>query len=76
LGHIVSKYDIIVDPEKIEAIKSWPTPTNILEVRSFMGLASYYRRFIVGSSKIAKPITYLQKKGVNFEWSSKCEEIF
>jgi hypothetical protein len=76
LGHIVSEEGIAVDPEKIEAIKSWPTPTNISEVRSFMGLAGYYRRFIVGFSKIAHPITSLQNKGVKFEWSAKCEENF
>jgi hypothetical protein len=76
LGHIVSEEGISIDPENIEAIKSWPPPTNISEVRSFMGLVGYYRRFIVGSSKIAHPITYLQKKGVKFEWSTKCEDNF
>jgi hypothetical protein len=73
LGHIVSKEGIAVDPKNIEAIQSWPEPINILEVRSFMGLAGYYRRFIVGFSKISHPITSLQKKGVKFEWSAKCE---
>ena len=63
-----------MDPENIEAIKSWPTPTNISKVRSFMGLDGYQKRFIVGFSKIADPITSLQKKGVKFEWSAKCEE--
>ena len=76
MGHIVSKEGIAVDLEKIEAIKSCPAPTNISEVRSFMGLADYYQRFIVRFSKIAHPITYLQKKGVNFELSVKCEENF
>jgi hypothetical protein len=76
LGHIVSEDGIAVDPEKIEAIKSWPTPKNISEVRSFMGLAGYYRRFIAGFSKIAHPITSLQKKGIKFEWTTKCEESF
>jgi hypothetical protein len=63
-----------VDPEKIEAIKSWPLPTNISEVRSFIGLIGYYVRFIVGFSQIAHPITSLQNKVVKFEWSAKCEE--
>jgi hypothetical protein len=67
---------IAVDPEKIEAIKGWPRPKNISEVRSFMGLAGYYRRFIEGFSKIAHPITSLQKKGIKFEWTTKCEENF
>jgi hypothetical protein len=76
LGHIVSEEGIEVDPKNIEAIKSWLAPTNISEVRSFMSLVGYYRRFIVGFSKIAHPITYLQKKGLNFEWSDKCGENF
>jgi hypothetical protein len=76
LGHIVSEGGIAVNPKKIEAIKSWPIPTHISKVISFMGLVVYYRRFIMGFSKIAHPITYLQKKGVNFEWISKCEENF
>jgi hypothetical protein len=76
LGHIVLEHGITVDLENIEAIKSWPAPTNISEVRSFIGVVGYYRRFITGFSKIAHPITYLQKKGVKFEWSAKCEENF
>jgi len=60
--------------EKIEEIKSWSVPTNIYEVRSFMGLVGYYKRFIVGFSKISHPTTSLQKKGVKFEWSVECEE--
>jgi hypothetical protein len=76
LGHIVSEDGIVVDPENIEAIKSWPTPTNISKVISFMGLDGYYTRFIMGFSKITHPITSLQKKGVMFEWSVKCEENF
>jgi hypothetical protein len=76
LGHIISTDGIAVDLEKIEAIRGWPTPRNVTEVGSFMGLVDYYRRFIKGFSKIANPITSLQKKGVKFEWTSKCEESF
>jgi hypothetical protein len=76
LGHIISEEGIVVDPEKIEAIRGWPTPKNVTEVRSFMGLAGYYRIFIEGFSKIAHPITSLQKKGVKFKWTSECEERF
>jgi hypothetical protein len=76
LGHIISEEGIIVDPEKIEAIKGWTTPKNVIEVRSFMGLAGYYRRFIVGFSRIAHAITSLQRKGVKFQWTTRCEKSF
>ena len=65
-----------MDPEKIEAIMNWPTPRNVTDVRSFMGLAGYYRRFIEGFSKVAHAITSLQKKGMKFECTSRCEESF
>ena len=55
---------------------NWPTPRNVTDVRSFMGLAGYYRRFIEGFSRVAHAITSLQKKGMNFEWTSRCEESF
>jgi hypothetical protein len=54
----------------------WPTPKDIYDIRSFMGLAGYYRRFIKGFSKIGCPITSLQKNGAKLVWTSKCEEIF
>ena len=76
LGHIISEQGIVVDLEKIEAIRGWPTPRNVLEVRSFMGLVGYYRRFIIGFSKISHPITSLQKKGTKFECITECEESF
>ena len=59
LGHIISVDGITFDPEKIEAIRGWPVPRNVTEVRSFMGLMGYYQRFIKGFSNIASPITYL-----------------
>ena len=65
-----------MDPEKIEAIMNWPTPRNATDVRSFMGLAGYYRRFIEGFSKVAHAITSLQKKGMKLQWTSRCEESF
>ena len=76
LGHIISEEGILVDPEKIEAIMNWPTARNVTDVRSFMGLAGYYRIFIEGFSKVACAITSLQKKGTEFEWTSRCEESF
>ena len=76
-GHIISEEGISVDLENIEAIMNWPTPRNVTDVRSFMGLAGYYRRFIEGFSKVAHAITSLQKKArIKFEWTSRCEESF
>ena len=65
-----------MDPDKIEDINNWPTLKNVTEVRYFMGLPGYYRRFIEGFSKVAHAITSLQRKGIKFEWTSKCEESF
>jgi hypothetical protein len=76
VGHIISEEGIVVDPKNIRAIEGWPTPRNVSKVRSFMGVAGYYKRFIEGLSKIAHPITSLQKKGVKFEWTSYCERSF
>ncbi|XP_028106839.1 uncharacterized protein LOC114305904 [Camellia sinensis] len=69
LGHVITKDGVSVDPHKIEAIVNWPPPSNVTEVRSFMGLAGYYRRFVQDFSKIAVPLTQLTRKGVAFEWS-------
>ncbi|XP_055822091.1 uncharacterized protein LOC129890593 [Solanum dulcamara] len=76
LGHVVSKDGVMVDPQKIEAVKSWARPTNISEVRSFIGLASYYRRFVKGFSSIASQLTNLTKQKVPFVWSDECEKSF
>ena len=71
LGHIISGEGISVDPKKVKAIMEWPMPKNAHEVRSIMGLAVYYRRFVEGFSKIVKPITTLQRKGVRYEWTEE-----
>ena len=73
LGHIVSAEGIRVDPVKIEAIVNWKPPRNVTEVRSFLGLAGYYRRFVQGFSVIASSLTRLIRKGVKFEWDDKCQ---
>ena len=65
-----------MDPQKIEAIVNWPTPTNVTEVHSFMGLAGYYRRFVKDFSKLAVPLTQLTQKGQPFEWNDEREAAF
>ncbi|XP_073152945.1 uncharacterized protein [Henckelia pumila] len=76
LGHIVSAKGIEVDPSKVEAVRNWDVPKNATEIRSFLGLAGYYRRFIQDFSKIALPLTSLTRKGVKFVWSEQCEKSF
>ncbi|XP_076910043.1 putative mitochondrial protein AtMg00860 [Bidens hawaiensis] len=71
LGHIVYEKVIHVDPAKIEAVKNWKPPTTNTKVRSFLGLAGYYRRFIHYFSKIALPLTALTHKGKTFVWGPK-----
>ena len=76
LGHIVSKEGIRVDPKKIEVVVEWKPPRNVTEVRSFLGLAGYYKRFIKGFSMIAAPMTRLLQKNVKFEWGEECQRSF
>ena len=76
LGHVVSREVIQVDPKKIEALVNWYPPRNVLEVRGFLCLAGYYRRFVKGFSKIAMPLTQLLHKSVRFEWLEKCQWSF
>ncbi|GJX57596.1 putative reverse transcriptase domain-containing protein [Tanacetum coccineum] len=76
LGHVVNQNGIHVDPSKIEAVKNWKTPTTPSEIRSFLGLAGYYRRFIANFSKIAKPLTSLTQKNQKYVWGVKQEEAF
>jgi hypothetical protein len=76
LGHILSENGIAVDPIKVTAVLNWKTPATVTEVRSFIGLAGYYRRFIEGFSKIAKPMTELLKKNQRFVWTTECEDSF
>ncbi|GJW15527.1 putative reverse transcriptase domain-containing protein [Tanacetum coccineum] len=76
LGHVIDSQGIHVDPAKIESIKDWASPKTPTEIRQFLGLAGYYRRFIEGFSKIAKPMTKLTQKKVAFEWGDKQEAAF
>jgi hypothetical protein len=76
LGHVVSPEGIMVDPSKVKEVLEWKLPTMVSEVRSFLGLADYYRRFIPNFSKITKPITELLKKGNKYLWSEACDEAF
>ena len=76
LGHIVTADGIRVDPAKVEAVQRWQSPTTPSEIRSFLGLAGYYRRFIEGFSKIARPMTQQLKKGAKVNWTPECEASF
>jgi hypothetical protein len=76
LGHTISQDGISVDAEKVQEAMDWKPPTTVRQIRSLLGLAGYYRRFILDFSRIAKPMTELLKKGVKFDWSQKCEEAF
>jgi hypothetical protein len=76
LGHTISGDGISVDPSKVQEVMDWKPPTSVHQIRSFLGLAGYYRRFIPDFSRIAKPMTELLKKGVKFSWDQKCEDAF
>ncbi|KAL8143446.1 hypothetical protein V2J09_016478 [Rumex salicifolius] len=76
LGHVISAEGVKVDPQKIEAVSAWLPPTNVKEVRSFLGLAGYYRRFVEGFSRIAQLLTNLLPKTKKFEWDDSCMRSF
>lgn len=76
LGHIVSESGIATNPEKISAVKNWVTPTNSKEVKSFLGLCSYYRRFVKDFAKIARPLHKVSEKHAKFQWTPECQQSF
>ncbi|XP_074299507.1 putative mitochondrial protein AtMg00860 [Silene latifolia] len=78
--HIVSgtflKEGVLVDPSKVEAVSNWARPKNVVDIRSFLGLRGYYRRFVKDFSKIGKPLTNLMREENRFRWDESCEEAF
>jgi hypothetical protein len=76
LGHTISQAGIAVDPDKVQEVMNWKPPTTVRQIQSFLGLAGYYRRFILGFSRIVKPITELLKKVAKFVWGQKCKDAF
>ena len=76
LGHVISAEGVSVDPQKIEVVVSWKPPKNVSEVRSFLGLAGYYRKFVEGFSRIAAPLTKLTRKDVKYDWVDACQQSF
>ena len=76
LGYVVSSSGVSLDPDKLETIRSFPTPTTVKDIHSFLGLCNYYRQFVAGFAKIASPLNHLTRKGVVFEWCSECEAAF
>ncbi|KAL2243562.1 UNVERIFIED_CONTAM: Retrovirus-related Pol polyprotein from transposon, partial [Sesamum indicum] len=76
LGHVISGDGVMPDPSKVKAIVEWRVPKNAIEVRSFLGLAGYYRRFVEGFSIIVSPLTKLLRKGVEFQWTEQCQQNF
>jgi hypothetical protein len=76
LGHVLSAEGVAVDPSKIEVVSKWQSPKSVTEIRSFLGLAGYYHRFIENFSKIVKPMTELSNSNTPYVWSDKCEASF
>ena len=76
LGHIVGTYGIRVDPAKIAAVSSWPVPKDLHEMRSFLGLTNYLRKFVQGYATRCRPLTNLTRKSVPFVWTAECNAAF
>lgn len=76
LGHVISAEGVMADPAKVAAVREWPVPRNQTEVQSFVGLASYYRRFVKGFADIARPLHQLVEKGKRFQWTDDCQRAF
>ncbi|GFT33575.1 retrovirus-related Pol polyprotein from transposon 412 [Trichonephila clavipes] len=76
LGHIISAEGVRTDPEKVSAVKNWKRPENLRELRSFLGLCTYYRKFVKGFSNIARPLHKLTESKQKFQWTKECEDSF
>ena len=76
LGHLVSADGIRVNPDKVKAIVDWPTPTTVKDIRSFLGISGYYRKFIQNYSKVAAPLTELLKDEQRFKWGEEQQSAF
>ena len=76
MGHVISEGGVSVDLGKVRDVLEWEAPQNVSEIRSFLGMAGYYRRFIEGFSKIARPMTKLLEKGSRFVWTVECQASF
>ena len=76
LGHVISEEGIQTDPERIAVVRDWPVPTTPKQMRSFLGLCSYYRRFINKFADIARPLHKLTEKATRFNWTESCQQAF
>lgn len=76
LGHVISANGVATDPSKIQAIQTWPTPQDIKQLRSFLGLAGYYRKFVQHFTLLARPLMDLLKKGTIFHWTPTHDSAF
>jgi hypothetical protein len=76
LGHVISGEEVAVDPEKVKAMVEWTRPTSVFKIRSFLGLAGYYRCFIKGFLKVSGPLNALTRKNAHFVWTDECEQCF
>jgi hypothetical protein len=76
LGHIINREGLAVDPKKVTTILDWKAPKDVRGIKSFIGIAGYYRRFVEGFSKIARPMTSLLAKKVEFKWTPTCQKSF
>ena len=76
LGHVVSQDGVRTDPQKVAVVEKWPVPASVAEVRSFLGLCTYYRRFVQDFASVAAPLHRLIRKGAQFLWDEACQTAF